>query len=194
MNNEQSIKAEAENIKSAVQNGTIGDKRSVVVELGDQEFTIKQLPTRPATAWRKKLVETDLVQEIKNIVTSQTISKMFQSRKAGQERGEMMISNMELSPELLNSVQQHLNDAPDVIFDLLYAYSPTLRMSRDYIDEHAYDDQLIAALVEVLKLVFPLGQLKAVFRGLTGSTTSRSLSSPNTESGTTIPTSTPPSA
>jgi hypothetical protein len=63
---------------------------------------------------------------------------------------------------------------PDIACDLLYDYSPEIAADRDRIEIESYDDEIVAALLEVLKLAYPFGGLLKLAGGRPAAPTSRS--------------------
>ena len=75
--------------------------------------------------------------------------------------------------------------APDLLIDLLFAYSTELAAEREDILDAAYDSELITAFTGVLSMAYPFGSLASLARLASGSmkppstATSMSLPSPN---------------
>jgi len=59
----------------------------------------------------------------------------------------------------------------DILLGLLFAYAPTLAADRERIENEAYDEEALGALVEVLKIAYPFGTVLGL---VTGSKTNRS--------------------
>tara|TARA_R110000868_G_scaffold27521_3_gene104318 strand:- start:541 stop:888 length:348 start_codon:yes stop_codon:yes gene_type:complete len=53
----------------------------------------------------------------------------------------------------------------DILLDLLFAYAPELAKDRERIENEAYDEEALAALVEVLKLAYPFGTVLGLVTG-----------------------------
>jgi hypothetical protein len=52
----------------------------------------------------------------------------------------------------------------DTIQEMLFAYAPNLMVHREAIEENAYDDEMMRAFLEVLKLAYPFGQIVTLVR------------------------------
>lgn len=141
--------------------------QQITVTLGERQYVIDKLPIRQSKLWRQSLAEP--FGEISQTLESASIVEVDQF-------GDIASLVRRASGVLLGSV--------DKMLDLLFAYSATLAADREYIEENAYDDEALAAFVEVLKLAYPLEQLMSAIRGRTVSKTSPNLPLPNGTSGT----------
>jgi len=65
--------------------------------------------------------------------------------------------------DLLQAIKQIVLKSPDIALNLLCAYSPKIAADVERIEADAYDDEVIEALGEVLKLAYPFGALKTLF-------------------------------
>ena len=143
--------------------------QQITVTLGGRQYSIEKLPIRQSQRWRQSLAEP--FGEISQTLEAASLVEVDQlSDIAGLVR--------RASGVLLGSV--------DKMLDLLFAYSSALAADREYIEENAYDDEALAAFVEVLKLAYPLEQLMYLIRGRTVSKTSSNLPLPNGVSGTKV--------
>jgi len=57
-----------------------------------------------------------------------------------------------------------ISEMLDAAFDAVVAFSPDLRADKDHINKHCTEQEIIDALVAMLKAVFPLGQLLGLLR------------------------------
>jgi len=119
--------------------------KQIIVTLGGREYTIKTLPIRQSRKWREKLAGPfgELVDVLEG---AGTIELNSWRDIAGLVRV--------LSGRIIGSV--------DLILDLLFDYSPELRADQEWIEENAYDEEAMAAFVEVLKLAYPFGKLRTL--------------------------------
>lgn len=141
--------------------------QQITVKLGERQYTIDKLPIRQSKHWRQSLAEP--FGEISQTLESASIVEVDQL-------GDIAGLVRRASGVLLGSV--------DKMLDLLFAYSSALNADREYIEENAYDDEALAAFVEVLKLAYPLEQLMYLIRGRTVSKTSPNSLSQSGGSGT----------
>jgi hypothetical protein len=122
--------------------------RTITVELAGQTYSIEALPIRQSKQWREKLAGpfSELTAilggaaEI-NLTSGKDIAALVQT----------------LSGTLIGSL--------DLLLDLLFDYAPTLEADRERIEAQAFDDEALHAFTEVLKLVYPFGELRGLVSG-----------------------------
>ena len=117
--------------------------RTVDITLGGQAFTVRELPVRKNAGWRKALAKpfAELVQTLQTAPDSQ-------------------IDNAQSLADLVKSLSGALIDSVDTIVELLISYSPELEQAREYLEENAYDSEILEAFAGVLGLAFPFGTWK----------------------------------
>jgi hypothetical protein len=124
---------------------------TALVDIGGKKYTIEALPMRPAKEWRAKLGGP--FQQLASLLTSADTLELTNTRD--------MASIVDMfRGVLLGSI--------DLVLDLLFEYAPVLRADRERIEESGYDVEALEAFTEVLKLAYPLGQLRGLFRTLNG--------------------------
>jgi len=131
------------------------------VTLGGVEYELRPLTMRPAAAFRAQIGE-----RMGTLVDG--LGKL--------ERTEL--DQFDQMAGLVRLVGQAALGSVDQIAEWLFEYSPELASDRERIEAEAYDDEIIAAFVEVLKQLFPFGSLAKSLTGLAGqaiSTNSRSV-------------------
>lgn len=127
--------------------------RSTVVTLGGKDYTVEQLTIGANREWRKKFDE-----PINRLLT------------ATQAVGDLAAVEFEDTKDLLKGIGlalvQHadsiirvLLESPDLLLQGVYEYAPAVKAESKRIEETAYDDEIGAAFVEVVKLAFPFGSL-----------------------------------
>lgn len=126
--------------------------RTVTITLGGKEYQVAELKSRENAAWRKKLDE------------------YFHDLTAVLSEWPQMEVSVELVGRLVNLAREKLLGSADLIVDLVCSYSPQLTEDKEQILSEAYDSELTAAFVEVLKLAFPFGPLVANLAKLLPST------------------------
>ena len=122
--------------------------RSVVVSLGGKPYEVRALSLRAAREWREKF---------------QQPFRAMANALSGMESIEL--TSGKAVADLLNVLQETLLRSPDTILEMLYAYSPEIRADKERVEIEAFDDEVIAALVEVLKLVYPFGSILNLIPG-----------------------------
>lgn len=117
------------------------------VVLGEREFVIRELPTKPAEKWRQRLGEE--VAPLLGLI---------------QQAPEMMQVevNAETLPGLIDKVKLLALNSLPAVRELVISYSQALEAERAWLEENACDSEFIDAFVEVLKLAFPFGSLAPV--------------------------------
>lgn len=133
-----------------------------IVKLGGQDYTIRELPARKNAEWRRRFE-----------VEAQPILGLIRTAAEGQELG-----GAEDLMRIAGEVSKMLFEAPDKLYNLLFAYVPEL--DSETILDSAYDSELTEAFMGVLRLAFPFGALAGLLPRLT--------SSANGSSPTTTPT------
>lgn len=132
--------------------------KEITVTLGGQSYPIRALPIKAARAWRNKasaplMTVANSLGGIQNVLAVELKAGNELAQAAGQIVGAMQ----EAGALLLKS--------PDLVFDLLMDYSPELAADRERIEAEAYDEEVVTALVEVIKLAFPLSGVVAAISG-----------------------------
>ncbi|HEX9923234.1 MAG TPA: hypothetical protein VGD99_11280 [Anaerolineae bacterium] len=116
--------------------------RTFTITLGETDYTISQLPTGPADKWRK-LMETVLLPIVQTAATA----------------GEVDISSLAETSAFVQAVSTVFINSPATIRGLLFEYAPVLEQNKVTILETAYDDEIFAGFVEVLRRVYPFGTI-----------------------------------
>jgi hypothetical protein len=130
--------------------------RAIAVTFGDQDYIIPHLRSKSAAQWRKTLMD--------------KIGELTEQFGGLAEFEQADLTDMKQVSGLIQQFSHLLYGAPDLLIDLICAYAPGL--GREVIEESAYDEELIAAFVAILKVAIPLDSIKGMFTGLSGSTTS----------------------
>ncbi|HEX7973836.1 MAG TPA: hypothetical protein VF498_05465 [Anaerolineales bacterium] len=135
--------------------------KTITITLGGQEYTVQQLPIGQSKAWRGKFgapVE-KLVGALQ--FTGGMLSEKLDTATAGANLGKLIGA---LGQVLLGDVGQTLIGSMDLVLEMLFDYSPELKADRARIEATAFDDEAMAAFVEVLKLAYPFGGLLKIAR------------------------------
>ena len=127
--------------------------RTIPVTLGGRAFALKQRTVAGARQWRAALTGplTDLITALRNA-------------------DKVEVKDWQSVAGLLQQALTTVAGAPDSLIEALFAYDPALAAERAWIEENCYDDELLAALLEVLKAAYPFGSLLALVSSGTGST------------------------
>lgn len=133
---------------------------SATLTIGNETIVIHAQNWRHSATWTARFVEA--VQQFPSVI--QGIEKLDTATPDGLN-------------DVFRRVQELVQKAPELVFDLVTLHRD-LAPHRDHIDEHATLLDLVVALVEVVKLEFPLDKLRHLFSqlGQMGRTTPRNTS------------------
>lgn len=116
--------------------------------LGEQEHEIEQIKTRECRKWRAKVEA--CAGEIPKIL------------KQAADSENVLLTDWQAIAALLESAFGTILGAPDTMLDLLGAYSPGLKKLLD----DAWDQEIPAAFIEVVRHAYPFEQAVVEIRGL----------------------------
>lgn len=121
----------------------------VAVELGGKSYEVAALTYRRSKEWREELsgVFDGLVRVLEGV--------------EGVE-----LSDLAGVGELVDVLRGTVLGAMDTVLELLRAYSPAIEADIERIEEEAFDEEILDAFVEVLKLAYPFGRLGTIVSGL----------------------------
>jgi hypothetical protein len=115
--------------------------RIAVVQLGGKSYEIKELRARQNEGFRKK-VKAELAPVATLLATA---------------------PDTELNMKTIGGIAAQLQDvlfgSIETVRRLVADYSPEIAADITHVAEEAYDSELVAAFVAVVKLAFPLGQM-----------------------------------
>ena len=117
------------------------------VTLGEKKYEIKAKTMRDNKAWRDQFGK-----PFELIVSALT------------GMGDINLSDGKGLGGLVSSLKVLLLGSMDLIVEMLYAYVPAIAADAEYLQDNAYDDQIVDAFVAVLQLAYPLGGLTKVIR------------------------------
>lgn len=137
--------------------------KTVKIVLGNREYQVQSKPIGPSKAWRKRFAE-----PVQALVGSLrfTGDLLNQPISNGADLGGMV---SQLGSVLLSGVGETLLGSMDLALEMVCSYAPEIEADRERIEAEAYDDEVLRALWEVLKLAYPFGILGDL-GGLTGMT------------------------
>lgn len=152
----------------------------VTIALGGREWTIQRKPYGNHLKARQRIKKSTvmlvleslsgIVDELKAIINSVPDGGGWSDIDLGRA--------LAIAPVLPMMVNGLLNSV-DEVADLLFEYDPKLAAERKWIEAHAYDEEIIAAFMEVLKLLFPITALWAMVNGSRAQETSKNSHSQN---------------
>ena len=135
--------------------------RRVDIRLGEKPYTVSQLRTRQSSGWRKEVVS-----KLGGIV--QPLLTVLDWKDVDTRDAEMVQA-------LVGAISPVLLDTMDVVTECLLAYAPELREAV----EQAYDDEMLHAFFEVLKLSVPFEEIGRLLSGSGSKTTAISPNLPS---------------
>lgn len=112
--------------------------RSETITLGEREYTLGELPIKPARLWRNELKNNfghllDLVETAPNVE----------------------INDMRAVSAILRTLSATLLDSVDLALELLLKFSPALEGDREYIENNALGSQVVDGFLAAISLAFP---------------------------------------
>jgi hypothetical protein len=157
--------------------------QSITVTIADRTYTISQLPMKSNAAWRKRVQESHLLGIFSNLDdVIQDAIRFFDARSEGR-MADLNVNEFMGTLMAIPSIVRKLTGSMDEIIELVFAYSPELRKERPYIEEHAYDDEIMGVFVRIVPLAFPYTGLLGLVRGGSQKATSTNLPSANGVTG-----------
>lgn len=123
--------------------------KTVRVTIAEREYEIEELRSRANAEWRQRLREP------------------FGALTARLESaGQTDVTKLGDVAQLVKETAGTLMNAPDLLAELLFAYSPVLAADQERILAESYDSELMSAFIEVLKLAYPFGSVVTKLGGL----------------------------
>jgi len=119
--------------------------RTITLTLAERTYDVPMAPIRRARAWRTQL-QAPLNEVLGLFSTNISVELNSVSDLLG----------------LADKFIPVLMDAPETLFTLLLAYAPALETEREFLEENAYDDELVTAFLAVLRAAFPLDRLTSL--------------------------------
>jgi hypothetical protein len=136
---------------------------STKVKLAGQEYDIQSLPIMQARAWRQELRAP--INVIATLINNIDLNDLTN------------VQNVEGLVVMVKDALMTVVDSVDIFIDLLFAFSPVLAADRERIEANATDEEALAALMQIVKVAYPLGAfatfLTSGTSGQKGRTTSR---------------------
>lgn len=123
--------------------------QAITVKLAGQEYTVNPLPRREAKAFRKRI--------------SEQIGDISKALKSADGAAGLEVSDLNSIAELVDQIGGLLVGSVDIIAEMLFDFSPALAADRERIEAEGFDDEIFSAFVEVLKLLYPFGEIARLF-------------------------------
>lgn len=133
--------------------------KSITINLGEQEYEVRQRPYKQSREWREKFAE-----PIEKIVGALEFTGDLVGGSIDQATDLGAVIRT-VGSMLLGSVSSTLIGSVDLIAEMLFDYAPELAADRARIEECAYDDEIMRAFVGVLGLAYPFSEILNKIRG-----------------------------
>jgi hypothetical protein len=131
------------------------DMKMIKVVLGGREYEVRQLPIRASREWREKFAA-PIEQLLGSVQYAGEALQQALGKGSAIDAGELV---KRLGQALLSGVGETVLHSMDLVMEMVLAYSPELRADRERIEAEAYDDEVMAALGEALKLAYPFSEI-----------------------------------
>jgi hypothetical protein len=159
--------------------------KTSMVHLGGREYVLTEKVMGVSRKWREQLRQSSVMHIFQSL--DEALNDLVNAVNAmGDEANEGRISFAggihlaTIAPALVRGLTNSIDD----IIALLFDYAPELEADREWIEENAYNEEVIAAFIEVLKLNFPITALWGLIRGPKVQAISTNLPSTNGARGT----------
>lgn len=163
--------------------------KQVKVKLGGREYVITEKVMGVALKWRETLRQTSVMQLFESLDGAlASIAGSFGDIAEGDVDNRVKlvagINIATIAPALMRGLANSMDDVILLLFD----YSVELKNDREWLEANAYNDEIIRAFVEVLKLNFPIMALWELVVGSRVQPIATNLPTRNGASGTSKPT------
>jgi hypothetical protein len=140
--------------------------KTIKVRLAGKEYELKPLPIRKAREVRQRFIApiNELIEAIKRLP-------------------KIDLTDMQSIGMLVESVQSSLLNSTDICLEILLLFSPEMVEDRERIEDEGYEEEVIAAFVEALKMLYPFGGMLKSLSGLAALATSTSSASASGDGG-----------
>ena len=127
------------------------------VLLGGKVYVLRRKTLRQASAMRRRVAE--------------VIDPAMQLVSAA---GSIQIRDVEQLGVFVATAKDLLVESTDILFGLLCEYEATINAEREWLLDHAYDQEVMEAAIAMLRQLFPFGALVQSLSGLAESGISKS--------------------
>jgi hypothetical protein len=122
--------------------------KSITVKLAGRNYDIQPRPIREARRFREKF--------------SSQFGRLAEALRLAPTTHVDDLGSM---AGLVDAASSVLLGSIDMAMDMLCEYSADVNLDRERIEADGYDDEVITAFVEVIKLLYPLGSLSNLLNG-----------------------------
>lgn len=112
--------------------------RNETITLGGRQYTLQEMPVKPARAWRESLKA-----QFGGFIT------------LVEGAPDVEVTNTKAVGGLLRVLSGVLLDSVDLALELLIQFSPELQRDREYIEDNAVGSQVVDGFLAAVGLSFP---------------------------------------
>jgi len=114
-------------------------REPIKVTLGDRQFTIRPQAVRQGRKFRQAFAK----------ATESLDEMMVLAVAAADETGQVNMKHA----DAVRIMRMTVTSSYDDLLDCLYEYDPSLKQHKDYIEQHATDEQVLDGVVAITRLV-----------------------------------------
>lgn len=133
------------------------------VMLGGREYVLTEKVMGVSIKWREALRQSSVMRIFESLDGAlsqivETVNAIGEGGSSGQFNLTAGINFAAVAPAVVRGLANSIDDVIALLFD----YAPELQDDRAWLEENAYNEELIFAFIEVLKLNFPISALSSV--------------------------------
>jgi hypothetical protein len=132
--------------------------KQTTITLAEKQYTIKELPSRKNAEWKQLLLD--------KLVPLEKLGGMVKEVKLPENMTEFNELGGDGLIDVLKQVGHVVLNSFDDVRDLVISYSPELEKNREWLEYNAYDSEYLQALIEVVKVALPFGEIRGVMQAL----------------------------
>lgn len=159
--------------------------KQATVVLGGRNYTVSQKVMGVHLRWRETLRQCSVYRIFESLdgallQIQQSATQIGDDLSNGSINWAAGIHFAAIAPAVVHGLVNSIDEIHALVFD----YSPEIKADKDWLMENAYDEEMIAVFVEILKLHFPILALWDLIRGPAAQATVTNLPSTNGAGGT----------
>lgn len=140
--------------------------KTTEIDLADRTYTVEQLPMKQNAEWRKRVQDSQLLGIFNNADGIIKDVVRFFDAYEDKTMNELNLNEFVGTLMAIPSIAMRLAFGIDDVIEMVFSYSRDINKDRPYIEENAYDEEIIGAFVRMLPLAFPYtGLISVVARG-----------------------------
>lgn len=130
----------------------------LTVLLAGRRYQIIRKPVKQASEWRNKFKETfGTVMGVFEIAQNASSADTFEDALKSINLGE--------AAEIFKNFVGLFINSMDTVLEMVYEYCPDMKADSDFIESHAYDEDIVDIFLKVLQIAYPAGKLAALING-----------------------------